>query len=244
MALIPLADLKSITGAPHARVLNDLAALGYALGHLPDASQKCIRRAVRAGTGNGQSRVIGIGTGFNISPAVTLPNGRSVCLESESGHAGLPTRLRNRLLDHIGARAGVFETLEDLFSGAGLARFHGLYSKGDIRTPDRITGATEGGGACGPTIEAYAQLMAIMCEELFLRHFPQNGIHLAGSVARGVLGSARGRGAFVETDVDITFLHQYRATPIFLLTDDAAALAGCIQATLGTATKCAVPTSC
>ena len=223
------AELKSITGAPYVRVLNDLTALGFALGHLPDASQQCIRPAVGAGGGNGQSLVIGIGTGFNVCPAVTLPNGKSICLESESGHADLPVRLRDVLHDHVGAGASVFETLEDLFSGAGLARFHKLLSKGDVRTPEQITGAADGRA----TVETYAQLVAILCQELFLRHFPQSGIHLAGSVARGIIGSRLGLRAFAATDVNINFAHRYLETPIYLLTDDAAALAGCVQAALG-----------
>ena len=84
------ARLRDLTGAPRARLINDLIALGYATPALDGEAAGFLRRLPETARGNGQRLVVNAGTGFNVCAVKVLPDGGIACLEAEEGHTRLP----------------------------------------------------------------------------------------------------------------------------------------------------------
>lgn len=219
-------DLAAHLGCADVLLMNDLTALGYAVSSLPKESQRVLDRPAD-GAPNGQLLVVGIGTGFNLCPVLQGADGGLRCLEVEMGHAALPAPLKEALCGHIGEATGVFLTLEDLFSGDGLARFHEIRTGGKRSAKDIVERHEAGDADAGETLGIYTKLLGVLCRQLAYSYMPMEGMYFAGSVARGVLrpefhvnlktgGADAGKvGNLVDT------------IPKSIILDDAAALRGC-----------------
>ncbi len=211
-----------------AELLNDLTALGFSLGTLPADSIAPVGKSAPA-DGNGQSLVIGIGTGFNLCPVRRSAGGSVGCLEVEMGHAALPTPLHHALLQHLGKDAAHFPTLEHLFSGSGLAHFHALRSGGTRSAREVVEASAAGDVDATRTLDDYTRLLGQLCSELAFQYMPLDGVYFAGSVARGILQPAffdnlqgpPGTGKIGDT---------LAVFPKWVILDDAAALRGCLAA--------------
>ncbi|MBR9842086.1 MAG: glucokinase, partial [Rhodobacteraceae bacterium] len=138
-ALAPLLGCRPL-------LLNDLEALALSLPFNP--ASRLLVASPDAPT-NGQRLAVGIGTGMNVCPLQGPP--------TEYGHTPLPAPLQNALPSAT--------TVEDLFSGRGLAAFR----------------------ARGGNIRDYSALIGILCATLAAQYLPLDGIALAGGVARAVL---------------------------------------------------------
>jgi glucokinase len=188
-----------------AHILNDLTALGYGAPFLQGDALECLisRNAV---TANGQSLVVGIGTGFNVCPIVQR-DGKTICLVAEQGHVALPQDVVRLLASRIPTDG--FETVEHLFSGRGFALAKERFNQGEAAF-----------------LEFYAGLIATLTRNLLLSYFPLGGIYFAGGVARHVLSSAA-RDAFVQDFTAPFELNPSLGAPVHVIQDDAAALMGC-----------------
>ncbi|KIN65555.1 Glucokinase [Sulfitobacter noctilucae] len=225
---ISVAGIRAHLGCDVAVLLNDLTALGFALGSLP-ADRVAYISAVPDTPSNGQALVVGIGTGFNLCPVRRSADGTVHCFEVEMGHAALPAPLRDALEQDLGQHAKAFPTLEHLFSGNGLAQFH-AFDTGTERTARAVVEASESGDpAAMQTLMKYTGLLGQLCSELAFQYMPLEGLYFAGSVARGILQPA--------------FLDRLQAAPAAgkigdmlttipkaVILDDAAALRGCLAA--------------
>ncbi|AXC48895.1 glucokinase [Paracoccus suum] len=220
-------DLARVTGARRVLLINDLAALGHATASL---TPRVLRSASDDRPHNGQALVVGAGTGFNVCAVRALPGGGVLPLEAEEGHTALPLTIARRLTDLLGADATeAFPSVEHLFAGRGLARFHALRSGVAPVPGEAIAAAANAGDAAAvETLSQYAEAFGLMLREVALRFMPREGIWLAGSVARtlvprtdriaaGMLGNPLMR------DIPLS-------TPLLLIEDDMAALQGCIGA--------------
>ena len=114
-------DLARHFARPHVHLLNDLTALGYAVPHLRAEQLGEISAGAARGAGQGQSLVVGIGTGFNVSPVLEAA-GHVLCPAAEAGHLTMPGSVINGL-SAIGINPTQFPTIETLFSGRGLTAF-------------------------------------------------------------------------------------------------------------------------
>lgn len=216
-------ELAGATGAAQVVLLNDLAALGYALPHL-QAEQVQLLRPARGGawSGNGQRFVLGLGTGVNLSVSrETAPEVFTV-LEAEAGHVALPAPVSHVLEQAVGSRTRDFATLEDVFAGKGLSALHTARTGEDPVRADLLLDRKTG----RETARLAASLLGLTLRELILSYMPLSGVFLAGSAARGLMDAAPGamlealEGAQILPDI-------VSAPPISVITDDAAALAGC-----------------
>jgi glucokinase len=191
-------------------LLNDLAALGQACPHL---GAECLDTVIApAGDtgGDGQRLVVGIGTGFNLSP-VLQAGGQVQCLNVEYGHVSLPLDVARHLCSHV-PETERFATVEHLFSGRGHAAVRAHFPEGDTGTQEFQV--------------FYANLLARLARNLMLAFLPAQGICFAGAVARSILTSPA-RGLFAE-HVQQPFELDARITaPVHVILDDAAALKGC-----------------
>lgn len=111
------------------RLVNDLVALGYALSDLAPDQLLQVRAAGCAPGLNNQALVAGMGTGFNVCMVKSGRSGPTV-IEAELGHASLPASVRDPLVAELARGADRFATIEDLFSGRGLAQVYRILSGG------------------------------------------------------------------------------------------------------------------
>ncbi len=222
-------DLSRAHGGIPAVLLNDLGALGQALPALSEEGLAPVwgrfsDRSQQGATGAAsQALVIGIGTGFNVSPMVTR-GGQSTCLNAEAGHVALPHDIHALLQGRIGARAAEFATVEHLFSGRGLAALHAALSGRAEDPRDILSGGDDANRAA--TQALFAETLALLCRNLLLAYLPTGGLAFAGSVARGLFASPA-RDGFINHYTAPMALEQVQHAPIAVIRDDAAALRGC-----------------
>lgn len=207
--------LSKSLGMQSAYLLNDLAALGYALDVLP------CNMVTQLGGGNPQGNqavVAGIATGFNIS----LCHAGHV-VEAELGHASLPGSVMEILRGSIGDAATTFRTVEALFSGDGLSALHKALGFDDDNPAEITTQA-------GETVSLFAQALGMFCREMTYQYMPLAGLYFNGSVARAILNSDKAAKLLTsEASKDEAFAGRFGQVPMFLITEDTAALYGCAR---------------
>ncbi len=223
-------NLARLTDADHVRLINDLTALGYATPVLSGDGVSQLRPAPAERARNGQSLVVGLGTGFNVCAVRVLPGGAITALEAEEGHTHLPANIMAMLVDRVGANAaaGFFST-EETFAGRGLSRLHAAMTGTDPIRSEDIAAAMEAGDPDAiATYDFFIELVGLLCRELSLRFMPLEGLFLAGSVGRSIADRME---LFTPAFLSQTHMGHIPAnTPVMLIRDDMAALHGCLSA--------------
>lgn len=226
------AALSDRFGVMSVRVVNDLTALGHAALQLtPDQLVPVVDGSV-ATSFQRQALVVGIGTGFNVSPAVEA-SGHIVCTAVEAGHTSLYSSITTALDRLKPGLAQDFPTVEALFSGRGRRKFLSRL------TGETVTSATpyiakSGAPENAPfdtALDHYATLIGLLLAELKIAYLPTHGIFLAGGVSRSSLTAGRsdlcGKAAMRENP------YVQMSPPVWLIDDDAAALIGCASIEVG-----------
>ncbi|WP_425045537.1 glucokinase [Primorskyibacter sp. S87] len=213
--------LSSRLKADRVCLLNDLNALGYATPFLDPGRLDTVFMTDAPHRASGQALIVGIGTGFNVSPVVNTA-GQVRCLNAELGHAPLPSDIAEILTDQFGAAAADFRTVEEVFSGRGYAALSGLH--GDTS----VAGNTTDKGFQS----FYTKLLGTLARSLMLTFLPSSGIFFAGGVARSLLDTPA-RDRFVDVYSLPFDLNNLQPAPVFLIRDDAAALLGCAKYPMG-----------
>jgi glucokinase len=205
--------LGAALGGATVRIINDLAAVGHALPYLAaDAINPVVTGRAAPG---GQALVVGMGTGFNVS----LAHGSGVML-AEEGHTGLPIGVYRVLQAHLGDRAAPFETVEQLFAGAGLRALHRALGGAEMPSQQIVTGAPA-------TMTVYVAALAALCRDMTFQFMPLGGIYFNGGLARAVVGLPDAGKALAAARVHDMFEGTLSDIPMWVVMDDAAALAGC-----------------
>lgn len=217
--------LARLTGAGRACLINDLTALGHATARI---TPRVLRPAPADRPRNGQSLVVGAGTGLNVCAIAALPGGDRVCLEAEEGHTALPASVATILRTRLGEGAG-FDSVEETFAGRGLSRLHAaLTGSAPLAAEAVVAAAAARDAAAAASCDLFADLFGRLLRELALHFMPREGIWLAGSVARSLLPRMD---RVVAAMLDEPFMrHIPEAVPLFLIEDDMAALQGCLAA--------------
>jgi glucokinase len=225
-------DTRSIChdfGLERTYLLNDLSALGYALDVLDEEGLREILPADGAPSPGSQRLVIGVGTGVNVSPVLTV-GGRSVCLRAEAGLVSLPLRVARVMEAYLGGPAPWVRCSEDAVRGPGLSELHAAKTgaaRSDAR--DIMAAAGTGDPQALASIEVFAEMLGELVHDLRLLYMPAGGIYLAGSVMRGVVDSpARGK-LLATLQKQPTVKSTLPPVPISLITQDEAALLGCLS---------------
>ncbi|MCD9146303.1 glucokinase [Pseudophaeobacter flagellatus] len=205
-------------------LFNDLSALGHSLPGLQGADLVQILPSADARTQE-QRLVIGIGTGFNISPVIASNTG-VICPRAEYGHVALPLDLYQAMVAEIGPRAAPFKTVECCFSGRGLAALFAAFAPDSPpRSGPEIMQAQDD-AICTAFLRFYGRLLALLCRNLLKGFLPRGGLFFAGTVARNLLTSPAQSDFLTEfTRPDLQFPEI--TAPVFCILDDGAALKGC-----------------
>lgn len=228
------AELQSRTGARKARLLNDYAALAYALPHLTAEDCETVG-TVRTGRGHVHA-VMGAGTGFGASVLVGGPYG-PYCVSTEPGHASwAPVNdfevEINKFLRKKHGRA----TIEMLLSGPGLVNLYQAITtvRGEPTlnlSPAEIT-HLEGEDAQGSryTVEVFLDILASVAGDLALYQGATSGVFIAGGIVPRLiphLDAGRFRARF-EAKAPMTALVE--SIPSHIITHKCAALVGAANA--------------
>lgn len=215
-------------GAGQGRIINDLVALGYSVPGLgKDDLHTVAEGTPEAGTPR-QSLVVGIGTGFNVSPIVEH-GGHTVCLRAESGHIGLPAGIARAMEERHSRLARNFPTVEHCFSGRGFADLCRLMTGRTGTGPEEFMRlGEEGEPEAAEAIGFYAELIGWLHRELMLAYLPTAGVYFAGSVARSTL-SPTWRARFQDICARPYNVRTHAAAPVYTIVADAAALHGCAR---------------
>lgn len=222
--------LARLTDADNVRLINDLTALGYATPYLDTEGVSVLRAAPAHRARNGQSLVVGAGTGFNVCSVRSLPGGSIACMEAEEGHTNLPANIAAILADRVGTdKMGTFFSTEETFAGRGLAAMHDALHGEQVERAEAIsTAAMEGNAKAEETYRLFTELFGLLLRELALRFMPLEGMFLAGSVARSFAHRTERLEAAFLTEPYMRNIPEN--TPLLLIRDDMAALQGCLAA--------------
>lgn len=226
------AAVAKATGAPTVSVLNDLQAQGYALDHLTPDVLKCVLPGQPTSSAPTVRLVIGIGTGMNAT-AVFKVGDRTLVPASEAGHVSLPAQTNQelRLLDWIAQKHGT-PGLEDVLSGRGFERVYAwLCLEAGVDAPLNAGGimqaVNEGSNPIADeAARIFIRMMGRAAGNLALVHLPFGGVYLIGGVARHFgphLARLGFETAFHDKGRFSKFMGQF---PVYLVTDDYAALTG------------------
>ncbi|KIN71240.1 glucokinase [Sulfitobacter guttiformis] len=222
---IDSAELKRAFGCKHVRLLNDLTALGYSVPMLSESQLRLVTDGAPKQIGLAQSLVVGVGTGFNVSPVLEKSN-LVFCPAVEAGHITMPRSICAALLA-ANVDAGNFMTIEALFSGRGFTSFcRRMTAQPTLDGPAAIAAyGKTGADDVTRAIDVYACLLGELLRDLSMAYLPSSGIYLAGSIARALLEvspspcmAALQRPGAITTSFNPS---------VWTIEDDAAALVGC-----------------
>lgn len=213
------AALSARFGVSHVTLINDLAALGYAVPVVPlSFLQPLTARAPQHP--KGQALVVGMGTGFNVSP---IRDG--MVLAAEFGQASMPVDVLDALsqdLDDV----SMFRMTEDLFCGSGLVRLHSALGHPPAAARDIASGLTP---ESRETMTVMARAMGVIVRQLAYSYWPQGGLYFNGALARSMFAAPWRDMVLGDLAKDTTYADLLAQMPAYLLTEDSAALYGCAR---------------
>ncbi|UWR21906.1 glucokinase [Sulfitobacter sp. S190] len=208
-------------GVADVTLMNDLTALGYAVPGLGDTQLKLIHAGAGPHPAHPQSLVVGIGTGFNVSPVMHFGD-HVFCPSVEGGHIGLSSYVLDAM-QGVGD-PGSMRTVEHLFSGRGFAGFCRM-ATGRPDLGGEVAIAAYGTDAeITAAVDHYATLMGWQLRDLTMSYMPKGGFYFAGSVSRAVLSKASDKVIAVLREPCALIRHA--DIPIHIIDDDLAALHG------------------
>lgn len=226
--IIDVATAARAAGAPDLRLINDLSALARATICL-SADQVTQIRQGNTKRGNGQTVVLGLGTGVNCATRIIMA-GRAGVVAAEIGHSPLPRDMADLLCRNLPAPPAADTTVEDILSGRG---FEGLYRQISGKSCEGVEIARLAEGGDDPHAsearDLYRELVALYLPTLALHFMPKDGIYLAGSVARSLLSGVCVTQLTAPLDRNGPMEQVLRDIPLGLVCDDAAALSGCLE---------------
>ncbi len=219
-------ELVARFGAENVVLINDLTALGHAARHLgPDQLDNLVEGNAAPDLAQ-QALVVGIGTGFNVSPIIHCGD-KVICPSVEAGHASLPMSVAREMARYAAGLDAFFPTIEHCFSGRGLQDFlHHMTGLQDTDAADHVARyGVQGYEKATAAVDLYATMLGHLLNDLTLAYLPARGIFLAGGVARSVLSTPAARHcAEIMRRPSQYYPGQ---VPAWIITGDVAALIGC-----------------
>jgi glucokinase len=233
---VDAAALEGAFGIPRVELLNDLAAMAYAVPVLEREEVLVLQEGRRVPTGN--AAIIAAGTGLGEALLHNV-EGRLVPSPTEAGHADFGARTRREidLLQYLIRRYGRAD-VESVVSGPGLVNIFGfLHPDGceavspdahAIELPALISSAALEGrcARCREALDLFVEAYGAEAGNLALRTVATGGVYLGGGIAPKILPALqepRFRVAFQAKEPMNDLL---RAIPIAVILNTDAGLLG------------------
>ena len=221
--------IASATGASAVALVNDMVALGSAVGRLPDERFELLSGEPR----NGTKCVLAAGTGLGM---VVVAHGK--CLPSEGGHARIaPVGAFERELvsfseSEIELHGGVL-AWEHYLSGRGVEALYRAVcavwgAKAESLDAAQITrrGLAVEDPVCHTTVETWAGMFATAAGSLAVTSLSFGGVYVGGSIPVAIAEFLRG-GPFRRRFDDAAWAADYlKDMSIYLIADPLAGLEG------------------
>lgn len=182
---VSVADLRARFALQQLAVLNDFAAVAYALPHLATSDYRSlgVERAARSGP----MVVLGPGTGLGVGLVVPDTAGIRV-VPGEGGHATLPAQSdrEDRVIGYLRGLHG-HVSAERALSGAGLADLHDALRAIEDKPGRRLDAAAITAGAaddpvCREAIDLFTDFLATVAGDLALTAGASGGVFVAGGI--------------------------------------------------------------
>lgn len=219
--------IETATGAASVALVNDMVALGSAVGGLPDDRFELLSGK----PGSGVKSVLAAGTGLGM---VIVADGR--CLPSEGGHARVSPvgAFERELVAFTESEVeGGIVAWEHYLSGRGVGALYRAVcavwgAKPESLTAEEITrrGLDLADPVCHTTVETWAGLLATAAGGLAVTSLSTGGVYVGGSIPLVVVELLRG-GLFRRRFEDAAWAADYlKEVRIHLITDPLAGLDG------------------
>lgn len=202
---VSAAALKRRFKLAECRLVNDFAAIAWALPALAEGDLEGFGDGDDGERGGAAMVVLGPGTGLGVAAAVPDGNGGWSIVAGEGGHASFAPadHFEARLLQHVW-KAKRQVSREDLLSGPGLVRLHRAMAEMGGQAPvsdqpDAIVEAArdDPDGLPAQTVRAFCRLLGGYAGDLALVFGARGGVFLAGGVI-GRLGGLFDAAGFRE----------------------------------------------
>lgn len=230
--------LAAFLGLEKVHLINDVAALAWALVRPPLPSHRVLRPG--SPVADAPKLVVAVGTGLGAAVVAEGPKG-PVVLPSEAGHCDFSPKTQEdwELAAWLHPQVGNVSH-EHVVSGPGLARLYRYFAEESpdpafLAAPDPaawVVAHANRDPICARAVRLCVRYLGSALGDLALLTLPLSGVFLAGSVASGLapwLGSAEFSQAFQEKGAHEELLAQ---VPVYLLEDPLAPLLGCAYAWL------------
>jgi glucokinase len=199
---INLRELKPLFGTDSVSLINDLAALAFAVPYLKPDEVETIQEG--RGDPNGKIGVLAAGTGLGQAFLIPEGEGRYRVLETEGGQcdfpAGNPLEISIReFLSQVSGRV----CIEDVLSGPGLIRIFEFFKSRDHATePDWLTkefkqedpasvisrnGLSKKFKPCEKALEIFVSVYGAVAGNLTLQMMARGGVYIGGGIAPHIL---------------------------------------------------------
>ena len=221
----------------HVRLLNDLAAMAYAVPVLTDDQLAVIRNGQPEPTGNAVLIAPGTGLGETLMHNI---DGRFVSVPSEGGHADFAARTEREmaLVVSMTARHGRV-SYEQVVSGPGLVNIHRFVhadtecpavpaNTQELDTPALISraGLERSCPGCVETLELFVGALGAEAGNLGLRSVATAGVYLGGGIPAKILPALKTQN-FLEAFLAKSPMHALvDAMPVAVILEPDAALMG------------------
>jgi glucokinase len=175
-------------------LINDFAAVGYGIPHLPNKSVKVIK----SGTSSKLGTIAAVGAGTGLGKNIMKYNqhsGRFFPLDSEGGSADLPIHSKEiELLRFLESKEKVVQQ-DTVLSGQGIVRLYEFFLKGskpnsyDIlirkskNKAELIAQGTKKSVSCKKAMKQFSIFYARILKNTVFEFLPYGGIYIAGGIA-------------------------------------------------------------
>lgn len=233
--------LCKVTGAAKPRLMNDFAALAFAIPGL-DASEVSPVGPARQPVAGAPIGILGAGTGLGVASLV-FGDGQEIAVPGEGGHVDLAASNDREaaVIAHLRARYG-HVSAERVLSGPGLVTLYAALSALSGRemdpalTPSRIAELARRGTCeiASETVQLFCGWLGAVAGDLALTIGARGGIYIGGGIVPGWL--AAGPGLFSEDIFRARFEAKGRfgtwlsRIPVYVIRREDAALLGLARA--------------
>jgi glucokinase len=177
-------------GFSHALLINDFAALAFAVAELPPAELRTIGPDI-AGLPDAPISIIGAGTGFGAACLARF-HGRAVPLATEGGHMGFaPGTAREAAVLGVLLTQFAHVSIERVLSGPGLENLYGALAALDGRKVPALDAAgivahRESDPTAGEAVDMFCAVYGSVAGDFALAHGARGGVYIAGGIAQKI----------------------------------------------------------
>jgi glucokinase len=224
-------------GFERALVLNDLAAVGYAVGTFEPGDIRTLgAKPVTRPFADGTYAVVGVGTGLGVA-CVMVQDGKRQVLASEGGHVSFaPIDTACIEVKKWLARSHPRVSAERIISGQGLEAIHAALAARDGRTPmslsaEDITARAKDASdaSCVESVEVFCRCLGAFAGDVVLMFGAWRGLFLAGGMLQHFDPDLLVRNVRATFDAKGRFADDMREVPMEMILRSDAGLIGAAQ---------------